>query len=160
MRFLFLLGVFKSMFLGFERHVGSKEETKIAEAKHLSLSVFPGAFPFPDSNFVCFALYYLAFASSPSASKVSIRIRDPLVRSIILYSSARARQLVTGRASRLGGQMHAWPCACPPAIAIDPHQRFSALACWCHTAFSRAAPSIVVVQIRIAAAASSFLDDA
>ena len=54
----FSWGRSKSMFLGGSKGMacGSKEETKIPEPKHLSLSVFPGAFPFPDSNFVCFAL--------------------------------------------------------------------------------------------------------
>jgi len=56
-RFSSLGGLFKSVFFGVLKACGSKEETKIAEPKHLSLSVFPGApSPFPDSNFVCFAL--------------------------------------------------------------------------------------------------------
>jgi len=54
---LFLItwgGCSKACFSGFERHVGAKKR-QIAEAKHLSLSVFPGA-PLPFRIQISFAL--------------------------------------------------------------------------------------------------------
>lgn len=61
------MAVQKRVFRGPKGPCGSKEETKIAEPKHLfSLSVFPGAgFKF---RLLCCPTH---FASSPSASKVS-----------------------------------------------------------------------------------------